>query len=124
MADARMIPLADVLSVTTDILLSRSHMDGLYALLGHMTGQDVFTHQLPSVADACKPALIQQHPFLADLTPPAEADTPDLMAWLVEAERAHGEEISVTPLETWMRRDPIEDAADMVGADKVWLPGA
>ena len=122
MTEPRMIPLADILSVTTDKLLSRRHIDGIYDLLRHMTGQDVYTHQLPKVADAVAPNLVEQHPFLADLKPPAGLDVPDLMAWLVEAERVHGEELLVTPLAEWTYRDPIEDAADVVGADKVWLP--
>jgi hypothetical protein len=114
------IPLADVLSVTTDRLLSHRHMDGLYDFLRHMTGQDIYRHQLAAVADACLPALIVQHPFLADLKPSASMDRNDLYAWLIEAERTHGAELDVAPLAEWTYRDPIEDAADRVGADKVW----
>ncbi|MFI2349712.1 hypothetical protein ACH492_22195 [Streptomyces sp. NPDC019443] len=121
MTETCSVPLADVLSVTTDKLLSRRHVDGVYDLLRHMTGQDVYTHQLGKVADACAPALIEQHPFLADLKPPTGLDRSDLYAWLVEAERIHGEEIAVAPLPEWTHRDPIEDAADAVGADKVWI---
>lgn len=124
MSEQRSIPLADILTVTTDRLLSRRHVDGIYDLLRHMTGQDVYTHQLPAVADACAPELIRQHPFLADLKPTPGLDAPDLMAWLIEAERAHGESLPVVPLVEWTLRDPIEDACDAVGADKVWLPGA
>lgn len=124
MSETRTVPLADVLSITTDHLLSRRHVDGIYDLLRHMTGQDVYTHQLVKVADACAPALVEQHPFLAELKPPKGLDVPDLMSWLTEAERVHGETIEVARLGTWEYRDPIEDAADAVGADKVWLPTA
>lgn len=117
------VPLADVLSVTADRLLSRRHIGGVYDLLSHMTGQDVYTHQLGTAADACAPALVEQHPFLADLKPPVGLDRDDLYAWLVEAERVHGETVDVTPLADWTYRDPIEDAADAVGADKVWVIG-
>ncbi|MET7795668.1 DUF7736 domain-containing protein [Streptomyces decoyicus] len=120
----RTFPLADALSVTTPKMLSHRHMDGLYELLDHMTGQDLFTHQLGAAADACKPALIEQHPFLADLQPPDNADQADLLAWLVEAERVHGEQVTVQPLTNWGRRDPIEDACDQVGAERVFLPFA
>lgn len=122
MPEARSIPLADILSVTTDRLLSRRHVAGIYDLLRHMTGQDVYTHQLGKVADECAPELEAQHPFLAGLKPPADLDVPDLMAWLIEAERIHGEEIIVLPLALWRYRDPMEDAADIVGAEKIWLP--
>jgi hypothetical protein len=118
------VALADVLSVTGDRLVSRRHMDGIYDLLRTMTGQDVFTHQLGDVADVVAPVLVQQHPFLAELKSPLGADAPDLMAWLVEAERVHGETLEVTPIADWKHRDPIEDACDKVGADKVFLPFA
>lgn len=121
MTATRPVPLADVLSVTTDKLLSRRHLDGIYELLRHMTGQDVYTHQLGKVAVACAPALIDQHPFLAGLKPPNGLDRSDLYAWLINTERTHGEMVDVTPLSEWTYRDPIEDAADAVGADKVWV---
>ncbi|MGW6418832.1 DUF7736 domain-containing protein [Streptomyces sp. NPDC055055] len=121
MDQTRSFPLADVLSVTTGQLLSRRHMAGLYDLLGFMTGQDVYTHQLGTAADAAAPALKAQHPFLVDLQPPADSDPADLMAWLVNAEREHGESLAVTPLTAWKQRDPIEDACDMVGAEKVFV---
>ncbi|MFE0647482.1 hypothetical protein ACFVZH_02675 [Streptomyces sp. NPDC059534] len=121
MDQTRSFPLADVLSVTTDRLLSRRHMAGLYDLLGFMTGQDVYTHQLGTAADAAAPALMTQHPFLADLLPPDGSDPADLMAWLVNAEREHGENLAVTPLKDWKQRDPIEGACDAVGAEKVFV---
>jgi hypothetical protein len=121
MADTRTFPLADVLSVTTDRLLSRSHMDGLYTLLGYMTGQNLFTHQLVDAADKARPALLEQHPHLANVVPPDGLDQADLMAWLVEAERVYGEEIEVTPLADWAHRDPIEDLCDKIGAEKVFV---
>ena len=118
------IPLADILSITTDRLMSRRHVDGIYDTLRLMTGQDVYTHQLGTVADAVAPVLIKQHPFLADLKPPPAIDPPDLMAWLIDAERVHGETLEVAPIEGWERRDPIEDACDAIGAEKVFLPFA
>ena len=124
MPETRSLPLSDALSITTGKLLSHDHMDGIYRILGYMTGQDLFTHQLGTAADKCKPALLEQHPFLAELQPPDGADAPDLMAWLAHVEKTHGATIQVQPLAEWTHRDPIEDAADMVGADKVFLPFA
>ncbi|GGW15771.1 hypothetical protein GCM10018980_51650 [Streptomyces capoamus] len=122
MSETRTVALADVLSVTGDRLVYRRHMDGIYDVLRTMTGQDVSTHQLVDVADAVAPVLIEQHPSLAELKPPRGADAPDLMTWLVETERAHGQSLEVTPIEDWRHRDPIEDACDKVGAEKVFLP--
>jgi hypothetical protein len=121
MTDTRPFPLADVLSVTTGKLLSRSHMDGIYEILSYMTGQSLFTHQLGDACDKAKPALLGQHPQLVDVEPPEGLDQADLMAWLIETERTHGEELQVTPLSDWEHRDPIEDLCDKVGAEKVYV---
>ncbi|KIF66213.1 hypothetical protein HY68_36470 [Streptomyces sp. AcH 505] len=110
MTEPRTFPLADVLSVTTGCLLSRTRMDGMGTLLNYLTGQDTFAKQLiPAqqflkAADTTAPVLVEQHPFLADLKPPAEIDAPDLMAWLIDAERVHGEEITVVSVASWKNR--------------------
>lgn len=114
-------PLSDVLSVTTEKLLSRRQMAGIYEILSFMTGQSLFTHQLGDACDKAKPALLAQHPQLTDVQPPEGLDRADLMAWLVEAERTHGEGLEVTPLADWEHRDPIEDLCDKGGAEKVFV---
>ncbi|MDX3575971.1 hypothetical protein [Streptomyces sp. FL07-04A] len=117
----RTFALADVLSVTTEKLLSRRHMDGIYDILSFMTGQSLFTHQLPDACDKAKPALLAQHPHLTGVCPDDGLDQASLLAWLTEAERVHGETIEVTPLSGWEHRDPIEDLCDKVGAEKVFV---
>ncbi|MFE2600128.1 hypothetical protein ACFXCZ_27175 [Streptomyces sp. NPDC059396] len=122
----RLFPLADVLSVTTGWTLTKNPsmsaaMEAVCAVLGHMTGQSVYLHQAPGIANACVPALFQQHPFLKGLALPDDRSDAVVMAWLAEAERMHGTEIEVTPINDWRYRDPIEDAADSVGADRVWV---
>lgn len=119
----RSFALADILTVTTGRLLSRRHMDGLYEILAHMAGHPVYTHQLGRVADECGPALLAQHPRLTDVQPPAGTDAADLMAWLVEQERIHGETLPVAPLPPSEPVDPIEELCDMVGAEKVFVIG-
>lgn len=51
---SKMIPLGDVLSVTQDALVSRSHIGGVYEILNFMTGDNLFTHQLPRAAAECQ----------------------------------------------------------------------
>jgi hypothetical protein len=117
----RLYPLADILSVTTGRLLSHRHMDGLYDLLGYMTGDTLFTHQLPRAADTCAPALLAQHPQLRDVTPPDGIDVHDLMAWITDTELLHGAELPVAPLDpgAWQRQNPVEELCDMVGPERV-----
>ena len=57
--------LGDVLSITTGRLVSPRHIDGVYDILNFMTGDNLFTHQLPRASDECKPYLVEQFPQLA-----------------------------------------------------------
>ena len=121
MTTPRAFPLADILTMTTGRLLSPRHMDAVYDLANHMTGDNLMTHQLPRAAEACGPALLAQHPQLEGVEPPQGIDAPDLMAWLANAEHEHGEQLPVTPLPAgaWERRNPIEELCDMVGPERV-----
>ncbi|KIF67613.1 hypothetical protein HY68_01555 [Streptomyces sp. AcH 505] len=122
MSKSRSFPLADVLSITTRRLLSRTRMDGMGALLNYMTGQDIFSeqvipaHELLVAGGAAASVLIEQHPFLADLQPPTGLDTPDLMAWLIEIERAHGELVTVVPIAAWKARHVVASLSDVAVA--------
>lgn len=119
MSETRTVALADVLSVTTPALLSRRGMEGLGDLLHYMTGDDLKRWQYARAADECATALCAQHPFLAALQPPRGLDKPDLYAWLVEAERAHGKEITVTPLADWKHQDPVTELVDRIEIAKL-----
>lgn len=65
--------IGDILSITTGRLVSPRHIDGVYDILNWMTGDNLFTHQLPRAAGEC-----------------AE--------WLAEQVRQHGETREVAPL--------------------------
>lgn len=114
MTDSRPFPLADILSVTTPALLSRRRMEGLGDLLNYLTGDNLKTWQYLRAADECAVALCAQHPFLADLQPPQGLDKQDLYAWLVEAERTHGNEVTVVPLAEWQHQDPNVELLDRI----------
>lgn len=93
----RTFHLGDILTVTTGRLLS--NMDGLYDLLNYMTGDDLMTHQLPRACDECAPALLAQHPDLADVPVPAEFDgKPHVDRWLAEQVARFGAARDVEPL--------------------------
>lgn len=96
-------PLADILSVTTGVLVSRRKMDGLCELVAFLTNTapsprfmspaDVLN--LSIHAQAAKAELIRQYPFLAELAPPAGLDDTDLYGWLIQVEETHGLELTV-----------------------------
>jgi len=107
--------LGDVLSITTGRLVSLRHMDGVYDILNFMTGDNLFTHQLPRASDECKPYLLAQFPQLA------EVDTSGVgknhVQWLAEQVAKYGEEFEVKPIPTGAHqfKNPIAEAAEMMG---------
>jgi hypothetical protein len=115
---ARTFHLGDILSVTTECLLSPRHMDGLYDILGFMTGESLFTHQLPRANDECKGPLLAQHPDLAAIVPPETFGGGDrdsakeaVDRWLAEQVSVYGETREVAPLDAEDRTsiDPIDE---------------
>lgn len=115
MSTARTFGLGAILTVTLDVFLVDDIGD-IYGLLNYMTGDNLFTHQLPRAAGECKPALLEQHPQLADVAAPALPDAAAYKAYLAELEKVHGAELSVTPLAAGAHRhiNPLTELADMM----------
>jgi hypothetical protein len=111
--------LDDILSVTTGRLLSRRHMDGVYDILGYMAGGPVWTHQLPRLADVCRPEILRQHPQLADATLERELSEHQLHVWMEDQEARFGKTLPIEKLATDELRDPVDELVGMVGADRV-----
>lgn len=110
MSDTKSFHISDLLSITTEILLSREHIGGVYKILGHMTGDDLMTHQLPLACDAMQPELLIQHPWLKGLTPPADSTVDEKLAWVDEQARVHGEMHDVEGARrAWGDHDPMAD---------------
>jgi hypothetical protein len=112
------MPLADILTVTTGRRLSRD-MDDVYRILHYLTGDEIMTHQIPRAIDACQLPVLQQHPQLADVTPATNAQVHEVEAWLAMQERRFGEALTLSPIEGWEHRDPIEELCGMVGPGRV-----
>lgn len=98
---SRRFHLGDILTITTGRLVAQRHMEAVHDILDWMTGDQLFTHQLPRAMDECQPALLAQHPDLADLDVPefggdvkAEVD-----AWLAQLVARFGEYREVHPLD-------------------------
>ncbi|MEO3869357.1 hypothetical protein ABGB18_11045 [Nonomuraea sp. B12E4] len=112
MPETRDFHLGDILSITTGMLVSPSHIDGVYRILNWMTGDNLFTHQLPRVGEACKGSLLQQHPDLADVQVPEDLDGKEaVLAWLSEQVARFGETRPVARLDPadHTRIDPFDE---------------
>lgn len=117
----RTFPLADVLSVTTGLLLTRrADQPGaaLDEILHFMTGEKLAWWQAPRAADACIEAFTVQHPFLADLKPPKVTKAPvgkaALLLWLTTAELKHGTTLDVEPIADWAPQHPGQELLDRI----------
>jgi hypothetical protein len=124
----RSFHISDVLSVTTERLVSTRHIDGIYDILGFMTDSQPFTHSLPRLNDECKPFLLAEHPELAEIEVPEHFDgatneekKASVNAWLETIYPTYGTEILVSriPAEAHTSIDPIRELAMMVGKDRV-----
>ena len=112
--------IGDVLSITTGRLVSPRHIGGVYDILNFMTGDNLFTHQLPRVSNECKPYLFEWHPQLKDVDA-SEVTPENWQEWLNEQVTRFGEDLTVRqiPEERHERRDPIEEMVEMVEPEKV-----
>lgn len=90
--------LGDILSITTGVLLSPDHMDGVYRILQFMTGEPLWTHQLPRAANECTPSLLEQFPQLVGIEVPELNGAAEAERWLAEAVTRLGEWFEVKPL--------------------------
>ncbi|SKM39443.1 Uncharacterised protein [Mycobacteroides abscessus subsp. massiliense] len=112
---SRMFGLGAILTVTTDRMLAHD-IGEIYELLNFMTGDNLFTHQLPRAAGECKPALLEQHPQLAGIAVPELPDADAYMAYLAGLEDTYDAELAVTPLagDAHKHINPLTELADMM----------
>jgi hypothetical protein len=114
----RNFDISDVLSITTGKLVSTRHVDGVYDILNHMTGDNLFTHALPRASRACAPVLLDQHPQLKEVDA-ADVNTENWQPWLAAQRARYGDSFDVTPLAEWRHKHPITEAIEMMGPDRV-----
>jgi hypothetical protein len=119
---SRQFHIGDVLSVTTGFLVAPRGIEAMYDLLNFMTGDSLFTHQLPRASRECAPDLLRQHPKLAEVEVPAAfRDEAHALSWLAEQVAVFGERLDVSPLAEvdHTRIDPLTELASMVGTDRI-----
>lgn len=118
--ESKLFHLGDVLSITDGRLMSPRHMDGVYDILNFMTGDSLYTHQIPRVAKECQPYLLQQHPQLAGIKfgPVTKENFASLLEDLCAE---YGEQLLVTKLPNHVHEfiDPMSELAEKVHPSKI-----
>lgn len=108
----------EIISVGTGKLCCS--MDKVYEIMNFLTGDNLFTHQLPRAFEACKEHVTAQHPWLEQIN--EEDCTPETWKeWLAGVENDYGTEHELTALPPgeWLIVDPVVEAEVMFGKDKV-----
>lgn len=111
--------IGDVLTITTDIMVSPEGIGGVYQILDWMTGDQLFTHQLPRARKLCEPILKSLYPDIAEVKIPNTSDVPESliqefwMDWLSKQVEKFGEKIAVPKLITYTPIDPLEELIAM-----------
>jgi len=108
----RAFHIGDVLSITTGKLVSLRHIEGIYDILGFMTGENLMTHQLPRACREVATEILRQHPDLAAVSAPTL--TPETWRlWLDEQVENLGESRSLTPMLQHEAIDPMLELMSM-----------
>jgi hypothetical protein len=117
---SRPFHIGDVLSITDGHLVSPRHIAGVYDILTFMTGDNLFTHQLPRAMDECRPHLLRLYPELRGVDG-SSVNESNWHAWLDDRVQEFGETLTITPLPRGVHafKDPIDEAVEMVGAERV-----
>ena len=117
----RNFALGAVLSVAGDRLMC--DIGQVYEILNFMTGDNLFTHQLPRACRECRPSLAVQFPWIALYMGMQESITPaNYKKVLAECESRWGKEVAVEELSAAGDHDfkePLQELVDTVGADRV-----
>jgi hypothetical protein len=118
--ETKIFATADVLSTITGRLIGK--IDGVYEVLSWMTGESVFTHQLPRIGREATPVLVAAHPQLQQAIDEAEQVTPEnYKQWRQTWEDRYGSEIAVPKFtaESHERIDPLSELSEKVRPDKI-----
>lgn len=121
--------LADVLTVTTGILIPPADMGAVYRVLSFLVGYDVYTHQIPEALRVARPWILERYPHLGQLRPTDE----ERAAWSTDESRSHrwitlqrhylGDRLSLSPMPanrvSSAFGDPVGSLVAMVGKDRV-----
>jgi hypothetical protein len=120
MAETKEFPTADVLGTITGKLLG--DIGGIYLVLNWMTGESVFTHQLPRISREARPVILALRPELQQAIDEAEqVNRENVLEWRDRWNARYGTFISVPKFATEMheRIDPISELAEMVRPEKI-----
>ena len=107
--------LGAVLNITTSRLFTS--MDDVSEVLNYLTGDSIYTHQIPRVMDAAKPYVLSLHPELKGVGDDVEIHSfEDAKAFVDEQKKVFGDKLPLKPMsktDGYSYVDPIEESVEM-----------
>jgi len=106
----------EIISAATGILCCP--VERLYAIYNFMTGDNLFTHQLPRAFKVCQSHIQTQCPWVKELKS-SECTEETWRDFIKDAEKIYGLEHELTKLPDgiWNVKDPIQEAVEIMGKD-------
>ena len=107
--------LGAILNITTKRLFTS--MEDVYEVLNYLTGDSIYTHQLPRVMPLAKAYVLSLYPELTGVGDTVEINSfDDAKAFIKEQKKVFGNKLPLSPMEKndgYSYVDPIEEAIDM-----------
>lgn len=116
-----MFPTGAILSVVTNRYLGIPCIE-IQKVLNFMTGDDVYTHQIPRINMECGPVILERYPHLLDDSEGLEVGGEEWVLWVEKKVEEFGAMIDIQSLtDNTIHEviDPCEEMARLAGPDKI-----
>jgi hypothetical protein len=118
--------MTNVQYFTTNVVLSISHekllcdIGEVYRICDFLTGDELYTHQLPRAHRILQPWVLEQHPELREWDE-TNIGPENWQYYVGLAKEKFGESLPLTPLprEQWTHINPVDEAEAMIGRHRV-----
>jgi hypothetical protein len=112
--------LGDILSVTTDTVVSPRGFKGIHELVEFICGQEVHVHQMSKIVEVCQIHILHMHPALrgVDASTVNEKTWP---TWMEAQKQRFGSVLPIEPLRAnhGLVGNPIAEGQEQFGRDNM-----
>ena len=118
----KIFPIDAVMSTVTGILVSEDGIGCVYEVLNWMTGESVYTHQIPRISREAVPVMLSLYPDMQAAIDEAEqVNGENWRDWLATWKGRYGDNIAVPVMNITEheRIDPISELAEKVSPDRI-----
>lgn len=118
----KIFPIDAVMSTLTGVLVSESGIGGVYDVLNWMTGESVYTHQIPRISREARPVLLAEYPYMqAAIEESEQVNGDNWRDWLATWTDRYGTEIAVPVMNIaeHERIDAKSELVEMIHPDRV-----